>query len=195
MIAWLTALAGLLYLLPELPVLHGRMGIVQDYFADQSIRIIGHVVSVVTGFVLILVALAAGAGASAWPGRWRCPGFSLGVVTHVFKGRTRSSVLFSLAMLAALLWSRDAFPGRSDPALPARRSSASCRSTSPPCSCSASSTLLVQQEDITGTLTVGGMLQTIFAGLIGLPGPTSTRASSSPTSSPPRCSRWGSPGW
>jgi lysyl-tRNA synthetase, class II len=32
-------------------------------------------------------------------------------------------------------------------------------------------TMLVQPEDITGTLTVGGMLQTTFAGLIGLPGP------------------------
>ena len=32
-------------------------------------------------------------------------------------------------------------------------------------------TLLSQQENITGTLTVGGMLQTIFAGLIGLSGP------------------------
>jgi lysyl-tRNA synthetase class 2 len=32
-------------------------------------------------------------------------------------------------------------------------------------------TMLVEQEHISGTLTVGGMLQTIFAGLIGRPGP------------------------
>ncbi len=100
-IAWLTALAGLLYLLPELPVLHGRMGLVQDYFADQSIRIIGHVVSVVTGFVLILVAIELGRRKRlAW--QVALLAFSLGVVTHVFKGPHPIVVLFSLGMIAAL---------------------------------------------------------------------------------------------
>ena len=168
-IAWLTALAGLLYLLPELPVLHGRMGLVQDYFADQSIRIIGHVVSVVTGFVLILVAIELGRRKRlAW--QVALLAFSLGVVTHVFKGPHPIVVLFSLGMIAALLWSRDAFPGRSDPAsllglvrfVPIYLAAVLVFGIT---------TMLVQQEDISGTLTVGGMLQTIFAGLIGLPGP------------------------
>ena len=168
-IAWLTALAGLLYLLPELPVLHGRMGLVQDYFADQSIRIIGHVVSVVTGFVLILVAIELGRRKRlAW--QVALLAFSLGVVTHVFKGPHPIVVLFSLGMIAALLWSRDAFPGRSDPAsllglvrfVPIYFAAVLVFGIT---------TMLVQQEDISGTLTVGGMLQTIFAGLIGLPGP------------------------
>jgi lysyl-tRNA synthetase, class II len=168
-LAWLTALAGLLYLMPELPVVHGRIGVIQDYFADQSIRIIGHVVSVITGFVLIQVALELGRRKHlAW--QVAVAGFSLAVVAHLFKGPHPIVVLFSLGMVVALVWFRDAFPGRSDPAsllglvrfTPIYFAAVLVFGIT---------TMLVQQEDITGTLTVGGMLQTIFAGLIGLPGP------------------------
>ena len=79
-------------------------------------------------------------------------------------------MLYSLAMLVALLSSRDAFPGRSDPAsllglvrfVPVYFAAVLVFGIT---------TMLVQQEDVAGTLTLGGMLQTIFAGLIGLPGP------------------------
>ncbi len=169
LIAWLTALAGLLYLLPELPVVHGRLGVIQDYFADESIRVIGHVVSVVTGFVLILIAIELGRRKRlAWDAAVFT--FTLGVVTHLFKGPHPIVVLFSMAMVVALIWYRDAFPGRSDPAsllglvrfVPLYFGAVLVFGFS---------TMLLEQEHIDGTLTVGGMLQTIFAGLIGLSGP------------------------
>jgi lysyl-tRNA synthetase, class II len=169
LLAWLTALAGLLYLLPELPVLHGRLGVVQDYFADESIRVIGHVVSVVTGFVLILVAIELGRRKRlAWQAAVFI--FALGVITHLFKGPHPIVVLFSMAMVVALVWYRDAFPGRSDPAsllglvrfVPLYFGAVLVFGIS---------TMLLEQEHIDQTLTVGGMLQTTFAGLIGLDGP------------------------
>jgi lysyl-tRNA synthetase class 2 len=168
-LAWLTALAGLLYLLPELPVLHGRMGVIQDYFANESIRIIGHIVSVVTGFVLILVALQLGRRKHlAW--QVAVVGFSLGVVTHVFKGPHPIVVLFSMGMVVALVWFRDAFAGRSDPAsllglfrfVPIYLGAVLLFGIT---------TMLVEQDHISGSLSLGGMLHTIFAGLIGLDGP------------------------
>jgi lysyl-tRNA synthetase, class II len=169
LLAWLTALAGLFDLLPALPVLHGRIGVIQDYFASQDIRVAGHVVSVLAGLALFLVAFQlARRKRLAWEVAVGI--FAVTVVVHLFKGPHPLVVLYAGGMVVALVWFRDAFPGRADPAsllgllrfIPVYLGGVLVFGIA---------TMLLEQEHVAEELTLGGMLETIFLGLIGLDGP------------------------
>ncbi len=168
-LAWLTALAGLMYLLPELPVAHGRLGVVQDYFASESVRVAGHVASVLAGLALLLVARQLGRRKRlAWQAAVGI--FALAAVVHVFKGPHPLAALYTVGMLVALVWFRGAFPGRADPA------SLGGVLRFVPLYLTAvvgfgALTLLVEERHVEGSLSAGGILETVFLGLVGLDGP------------------------
>ena len=96
----LTALGGVLNLLALLPGVHHRLGI-ENLIGDVSLRVAGHIASVLVGVTLILLGAAArarqapglaGGGASCSP---------LGAVIHVLKGPHPIMVAYTLAMLIA----------------------------------------------------------------------------------------------
>ena len=138
-IAWLTALAGLLYLLPDAAG-PARVAWASSRTTSPTSRSASSATSsrVVGGFVLILAAIQLGRRKRrAWQ-------VAIAAVrrrrrhARVQGTRTRSSPLFSLAMLTALLSSPRRLPRPRRPGVAVRGSSASCRSTSPRCSPSAS---------------------------------------------------------
>jgi lysyl-tRNA synthetase, class II len=168
-LAWLTALGGLLYLLPELPVLHRRLDVVQDYFASESVRVAGHVASVLAGLALLLLARQlAHRKRLAWQATVGL--FAVVTVVHVFKGPHPLAALYAAGMLVALVRFRDAFPGRADPAsvlglvrfVPVYLASVLAFGVV---------TMLLEREDVDGAMTVGGVLETVGLGLIGMNGP------------------------
>ena len=128
----------------------------------------GHIASVLVGVTLILLAPQLARGKHrAWQAAVVL--FALGVVVHVIKGPHPIMVVYTLAMLIALLATRDVVP-RAPDAGSLLTVSASCRPTSRSRSASASSTLLLEQEHVTEQLTAGGILRAVAAGLIGLDG-------------------------
>ncbi|MDX6648891.1 MAG: lysyl-tRNA synthetase, class [Solirubrobacteraceae bacterium] len=167
-LCWLTALGGLLYLVPELPVLHRRLGIAQ-YFASQDVRVAAHVASVLAGLSLLLLARQLGRRKRlAWQATLGI--FAAAAVVHLYKGPHPLAALYAGVMVAALIWFRDAFRGRSDPAsvvsvvrfVPAWLAAVLAFGVG---------TMLVEGGRIKGTLTPGGVLEAIGLGLVGLKGP------------------------
>jgi lysyl-tRNA synthetase class 2 len=115
LLAWLTALGGLVYLLPLLPQLHDRLGLIQDNLIPRDERIAGHVTSVLIGLGLTLAApQLARRKRRAW--QVAVALFAAGVVVHALKGPHPVAVLYGVAMLVALVARRDAFEARGDPA-------------------------------------------------------------------------------
>jgi lysyl-tRNA synthetase, class II len=113
-LAWLTALGGLVYLLPLVPVIHDRLGLIDDLL-PHSTRVAGHVASVLLGLALVLVApQLARRKRRAWEAAIAL--FAAAVVVHVLKGPHPIAVLYGVAMIVALTWSRAAFRARADPA-------------------------------------------------------------------------------
>ncbi|MDX6698728.1 MAG: lysyl-tRNA synthetase, class [Solirubrobacteraceae bacterium] len=168
-LAWLTALGGLLYLVPEVPILHGRLDVVRDYFASEPVRVAGHVASVLAGVALLLLSRElAHRKRLAWQAAVAI--FAFATVVHVFKGPHPVAAGFSLAMLVALVRFRDAFPGRPDPAslvglvrfVPIYAGATLAFGIV---------TLLAQREDVRGHLTPGRMVEAIGLGLVGQSGP------------------------
>jgi lysyl-tRNA synthetase, class II len=113
-LAWLTAIGGLVYLLPLVPVIHDRLG-VMDHLLPYTTRVAGHVASVLLGLALVLVApQLARRKRRAWQAALAL--FAAAVVVHVLKGPHPIAVLYGVAMIVALTWSRAAFRARADPA-------------------------------------------------------------------------------
>jgi lysylphosphatidylglycerol synthetase-like protein (DUF2156 family) len=167
-LAWLTALGGLLYLVPLLPVLHQRLGIAQ-YFVSQDVRVAGHVASVLAGFSLLLLAHQLGRRKRlAWQAALAI--FALAAVVHLYKGPHPVAALYAGVMVVLLVWFRDAFTGRSDPAsvvsvvrfVPAWLASVLAFGVA---------TMVVERSHVRGSLTPGGVLESIGLGLVGTDGP------------------------
>jgi lysyl-tRNA synthetase, class II len=114
LLAWLTALGGLVYLLPLIPVVHDRLGLMDDLL-PHSTRVAGHVASVLLGLALVLVAPQVGRRKRrAWEAALIL--FAAAVVVHVLKGPHPIAVLYGIGMVVALAWYRGAFRARADPA-------------------------------------------------------------------------------
>jgi lysyl-tRNA synthetase len=167
LLAWLTALGGIVYLLPLLPGVHDRLGI--GFVLPHSGRVAGHVASVLMGLALVLVApQLARRKQRAWEVALAL--FAVGVVVHVLKGPHPIAVLYGIAMVIALVWFRAAFRARADPGsllqaarfVPAYLLLVVAFGTV---------SLLIERDHVEPGLTVGGILQTVFAGLVGLDGP------------------------
>jgi lysylphosphatidylglycerol synthetase-like protein (DUF2156 family)/elongation factor P--beta-lysine ligase len=164
----LTAIGGVLNLFALLPAVHDRLGIAEE-IADVSLRVAGHIASMLVGVTLILLAPQLARGKHrAWQAAVVL--FALGVVVHVIKGPHPIMVAYTLAMLIALLATRDSFPARPDAGslltvfrfVPAYLAIAFGFGIV---------TLLLEQEHVTEQLTAGGILRAVAAGLIGLDGP------------------------
>jgi lysyl-tRNA synthetase, class II len=167
-LAWLTALGGLFNLLALLPVAHGRHGIA-DHLLDLSDRVVGHVASVVVGLALIVVARQLAHGKHrAWQAALVL--FAAGALVHVLKGPHPILVLYTVGMVVALVWHRDAFPARPDPGslLDVFRFAVGFLLL---VFTFGTVTLLLEQEHVEQDLTAWGVVKAILAGLVGLDGP------------------------
>ncbi len=167
-LGWLTALGGLVYLLALLPALHGRLGI-SRLLEDLTGQVTGHVVSVVLGLLLVLIAGQLRRGKRrAWEAA--VVFFAIAAIAHVVKGPAPIVAVYSIAMVVALLWNRDAFPARPDPGslldvarfVPLYAGLVGVFGFG---------TLLLESEHVEESLSFFGVLETIVLGLVGVDGP------------------------
>ncbi|MFC4948964.1 lysine--tRNA ligase [Pseudonocardia sp. GCM10023141] len=113
-LAVLTALCGALQLLSMIPFVHTGLDGAAAGFGPLWVPVTGHVVSVIVGLVLILLAdQLAKRKLLAW--RVAVVLFVLGGIAHMVKGPHPVAVALCVAMLAALLWRRSDFRARADP--------------------------------------------------------------------------------
>ena len=166
-LAWATALLGIVSFLPTFPAIHDDLGI--EPLVGRDGRAISHVVSVLIGAALLLVARQlARRKRTAW--QIAVALFAVGTVAHLLKGPDPVAVLLDAAMVVALVWWRRDFVARSDPGslltiarfVPLYLLGVLAFGTA---------SLLIESDKIPQTLTVGGILETTFGGLIGLDGP------------------------
>jgi lysyl-tRNA synthetase class 2 len=167
-LAWLTALGGVLNLLALLPVASDRHGIA-GHLLDLTGRVVGHVASVVIGLALLVVALQLARGKRrAWEVALVL--FAAGALVHLLKGPHPVLVLYTVGMVVALVWHRDAFPARPDPGslLDVVRFAVAYLVL---VLTFGTVTLLLEQDRVEEDLSVWGVIKAIFAGLVGLDGP------------------------
>jgi lysyl-tRNA synthetase, class II len=168
LLALFTALGGLFNLFALLPGVDERLGIA-TVIGDASLRVAGHIASTLVGVTLILIAGQLARGKQrAWQAAVVL--FAAGAVIHVLKGPHPIMVAYALAMLAALIWTRDAFRARPDSG-----SLLTVARFAPTYLLLAfafgSVTLLLNQDHVLEELTPGGVIRATAAGLIGLDGP------------------------
>ncbi|MDN5919795.1 MAG: phosphatidylglycerol lysyltransferase domain-containing protein, partial [Pseudonocardia sp.] len=114
-IAWLTAVAGVVHLLAHLPLVHERLGarvnldLVPPWFV-----VTGHVLSVVIGAVLLLLAdQLAKRKRIAW--QVAVVLFGVGLLAHVVKGPHQVGMAICVVMAALLVYFRRDFRAPADP--------------------------------------------------------------------------------
>ncbi|WP_433802837.1 lysine--tRNA ligase [Actinomycetospora sp. CA-084318] len=169
-VAGITAVAGVLHLLSMLPGIHRRVlgGLAVDVVPPWAI-VSGHVMSAVIGLVLLLLAdQLARHKRAAW--RVAVGLFGIGLVAHVLKGPHEVGMLLCLVMLALLARYRRSFHAPADPPSLLRLLRVV------PIYLGAVLLfgfvgLAFQRGHVTPELSLGGGLETIFGGLIGLDGP------------------------
>lgn len=167
-LGWMTALAGIAYLLAVLPGVHSNLGI-GSLVNDVTDRASGHVVSAVVGLVLLVIAGGIMKGKRrAWAVAVLL--FAIAAVVHTLKGPDPLVAIYSGFMLIALIWTRDSFGARPDPGtlLDALRFV--------PIYLAAVfifgfASLLFNQNHVVERLTFGGMFETTAWGLAGFDGP------------------------
>jgi lysyl-tRNA synthetase class 2 len=168
-LAWMTAIGGLLYLLPLLPALHDRLGILEAALLPRPAEVAGHVASVLGGVCLILVAPQLARGKErAW--MVACAIFAAGAVVHLLKGPHPLLLLYSAAAAVALLARREAFRAPGDPRsllgvvrfVPAYLALVLVFGFI---------SLLAERTRVEPPLSLGGMFETVLGGLVGLDGP------------------------
>ena len=168
LLGWATALGGVFCLLALLPGVHHRLGLATTV-GDDSARVVGHVASVLVGVALILLAAQLGRGKRrAWEAAVAL--FALAAVTHILKGPHPIVAAYSLAMLAALVWNREAFRAKADPgSIDAVVRFVPAYLVVVPVF--GSVTLILEREHVQEDLTPLGVLHATFAGMLGLDGP------------------------
>ncbi len=165
-LAWLTALVGVISLLPSLPLVDWSFGI--DEFLERPSRAVTFVVSVVLGIALIAIARQIARGKRrAW---WTAVGlFGAATAVHIVKGPDPIAALANLAMLIAFVWNRHDFRAKGDPGslvdalvfVPIYAGVVLLFGFV---------SLLTQANHVTPRLGAGGVLRTTFGGLVGLDG-------------------------
>jgi lysyl-tRNA synthetase, class II len=155
-------------LLALLPGVHHRLGLATT-LGDESARVVGHVASVLVGVALILLAGQLGRGKRrAWEAAVAL--FALAAVTHILKGPHPIVAAYSLSMLAALVWNREAFRAKADPgSIDAVVRFVPAYLVVVPVF--GSVTLILDREHVQEDLTPLGVLHATFAGMLGLDGP------------------------
>lgn len=169
LIAALTAFGGVVELAASVPPMHTRPHVTMPPLDSVWGPVAGHLVSVVVGLLLFLLAGQLGKGKrAAWRLSLLC--FALGAGASMAKGAHLVSAGFCLAMLVALLLARRQFDAPADPPSLLRL----LRLV--PLYLVAVlffgfAGLLLQRGHIDPPLTLTGGLETIFAGLVGMDGP------------------------
>ncbi|WP_252439244.1 lysine--tRNA ligase [Pseudonocardia humida] len=173
LLAVLTAAAGLLQLITQIPFVHSRMPREVE-LGPLWVPVAGHVLSVVIGLLLLLLADQLGKRKRA---AWRVAVvvFAVAGVAHLLKGPDPVAVLICAAMLVALVWHRDAFRARADPPsllrlvrfVPVYLVAVLAVGFA---------ALWVERDHLEPALSVGGGLQAILGGLVGLDGPYTYRS-------------------
>ena len=186
-IAWLTAFGGILAILARLPWFHERFSFFSENIAPQWARVTGHVVGVLIGVALIYLAdQLARRKRPAW--LLAVVLFSITLFFDIVKEHPIAAV-YSAIVLTLLVVYRDRFHAPADPPSALR-----LRPRAVPLYLAivygfGIVALLLERDKVDPSLTLWGMLETITVGLVGRrAASTPTRASSSPTSSLPRCS-------
>lgn len=166
LLAWLTALTGLISLLPSLPLVDWSFG--WGNLLERPGRAATFVISVVLGIALIAVARQIARGKRrAW---WVAIGlFGAATVIHVLKGPDPIAAFANLAMLFAFVWYRQDFRAKGDPGslvdalafVPVYVGVVLAFGVV---------SLLTQASNVSPRLGAGGVLETTFGGLIGLDG-------------------------
>ena len=168
-LAALVAVAGLVSLLAALPGFHSRIAPLEGALVSLDSRAGGSVASVLIGLVTLLIAgqLARGKH-TAW---WLAFVLLLGAtVLHVVKGPHLLAALLCGALALALVWFRDQFTAPGDPPslwtalrfVPLWLGGVVLYGVV---------ALVLNRNEISPDLSAGGVLDTIFSGLIGLDGP------------------------
>jgi lysyl-tRNA synthetase class 2 len=165
-LAWLTAIVGVLSLLPSLPLVDWSLGFGE--LLERPGRAATFVISVVVGIALIVVARQVARGKRrAW---WIALGlFGTATVVHVLKGPDPLAAFASLAMLIAFVWHRHAFQAKGDPGsfvdalafVPIYVATVLLFGVV---------SLMTQANNVTPELGTGGVLRTVFGGLVGAGG-------------------------
>ena len=165
-LGWLTALVGLVSLLPSLPLVDWSFGI--GTLLERPDRAATFVVSAVVGLALVVIARQVARGnRRAW---WvALILFGAATVLHVLKGPDPVAALANLAMLIAFVWNREDFQARGRPG-----SFADAVMFIPLYVITVLAfgvvSLLTQANNVRPGLGAGGVLRTVFGGLAGADG-------------------------
>jgi lysyl-tRNA synthetase len=166
-LAWLTVLVGLLSLLPTATSIRFSLGHLG--FVAEGGRSAGLIASVAVGLGLIAVARGLSRGKRrAWAIATLL--FAAAAIVHLIHGPDPITVLLSAAMLVALIWFRDDFRAHSDPG------SLQQAIVFVPIYLAGTFlfawiTLFAERDHVSPGLTLGGIAETAYKGLIGLDGP------------------------
>ncbi len=166
-LGWLTAILGIVSLLPTLPAVSGDLGI--EPLLGREGRIVSDIASVLAGFTLIAIAHQLGRGRHpAW--RLALAVFLLSAFAHLIRGPDPVVVVLNFAMAAALLRWRGHFRVPADP-----RSALAFVRLAPVYLLVVGGfglfSLFIERDRLTPDLTLGGALETTYGGLLGLQGP------------------------
>src|SRR4029078_13190805 len=113
-IAVATALCGVLQLLSMIPFVHARFDTREPAIGPLWVPIVGHVVSVIVGLLLVLLADQLGKGKhAAW--RLAVALFAVGALAHVLKAPHPVALAFCVVMLVAVVAYRRSFNAPVDP--------------------------------------------------------------------------------
>ncbi|MGH3776105.1 MAG: lysine--tRNA ligase [Pseudonocardiaceae bacterium] len=169
LLATLTALGGVLQLLALLPFVHDRIAPGAVELGPLWFSVAGHVVSVIIGLLLVLLAdQLAKRKRAAW--RVALALFAVGAVAHLLKGPHPVAVVFCTGMLTALLLARREFRAPADPPSLLRLARFLPLYLTAVLAFGFAS-LLLERRALTPDLTFGGGLVTVLAGLVGADGP------------------------
>jgi lysyl-tRNA synthetase, class II len=165
----LTAVAGFLTLMALLPGIHSGLGLVGQSLLPLTGDVASTLASVVIGVGLLLVAHGLSRRKRA---AWTIAVvlFAGATLVHILKGPHPVAAVYTAAMLAVLLWGRREFTARSDPPsllaafwfVPGYLLLVAVYGLI---------ALVVERDKIQPDLSVGGIVETIFGGLVGLGGP------------------------
>ncbi len=173
-IAGLTALCGVLQLLSMIPFVHSRFDAREDAIGPLWVPIVGHVVSVIVGLLLVLLADQLGKRKhAAW--RLGVALFALGALAHLVKGPHPIALAFCVGMLVAMVAYRRSFGAPVDPPslfrlvrfVPLYLVAVLVFGVV---------ALWTERGRITPGLSIGGVLETVYGGLVGLDGPYTFRS-------------------
>ncbi len=168
LMAWLTALGGLLSLIPLIPWVHTRLEPFAESFGPLWFRVTGHVVSVVLGLALLYLSRQLLLQKQlAW--RVSFGLFALLAIAHLVKGPHPGAAVYSAAMVVLLLATRPYFRAKPDPPslwslvrfIPSYLAFVFVFGFG---------ALLIERNDTDPDFTLGGMTATVLKGLVGIDG-------------------------